>query len=155
MSNLVGFLLMVLSFLVYKVSSVRDRGVPESCVEPLFANPNDCNSYYVCLHGRPKEMPCPITLHWNDRLKVCDWPHNANCKLAKTAATGAPSHKPVNTHGHSKPVTTECSITEPFLTATETTATIIEPIKPSVPVPKPSLPVHLDNSDLDMVCFCN
>lgn len=35
-------------------------------------------------------MPCGPGTHWNDRLKVCDWPHNANCVEVPTIHPGDP-----------------------------------------------------------------
>lgn len=155
MNSFVGgplLLLVVLAYLVYNVSSVRNDGLPERCVETLIANPNDCTSYYICLHGRPWfKMPCGPGTHWNDRLKVCDWPHNANCKVAKIQATRKPSQKSV------------CSITGPFFTTTEATTTIFKPSKPSIPESKPPKHANLDldrelylgYKDSDLICYCN
>lgn len=151
--------LLVLTVLVYSVSSVRYRGPPITCNGPLFANPNDCNSYFVCLHGRPFKMPCPFSLHWNDENKVCDWPQNANCKLAKTEANTANLHRPVITHGQSKPATctatSVCSITEPLFSTTETPTIVLEPTKPSVTISKPSPPEDLYIRNDDVICFCD
>lgn len=150
-------LLLVLLFFVYNVSSVRDRGVPKTCDGPSFANPDDCSSYYVCLHGRPFKMPCPFNLHWNEQNKGCDWPQYANCKLAQAEVNIAHVHRPNIIHGQSKPGTSAaaeiCSISEPFLPTTQTTATIVQPIKPSKPAPKPPVDLYINNDDV--ICFCN
>lgn len=151
MNSFVLRLLVVLSVLVYNVSSVinaRNRGVPPACDGPIFANLNDCGSYYVCLHGRPFKMPCPFSLHWNDQNKVCDWPQYANCKLAVTEAN-FPQKPEIWTSS------AVCSITEPFFPTTQTTATIIKPIKPTKPASKPPPPVDLYIKNDDVICFCD
>lgn len=159
MNSFAIWLLLGLAILVENVSSVRDRGVPKTCNGPIFANPNDCSSYYVCLHGRPYKMPCPFSLHWNDQNKACDWPQNANCKLDDSEAH---LHKPASTQGQSKPESstssTVCSIIEPLLSTTETRPTCIEPVKPSKPsrpALKPSPPVDLYINNNDFICFCD
>ncbi|XP_074100395.1 peritrophin-1-like [Cotesia typhae] len=45
----------------------------------LLPNPVNCESYYVCVGLDPILMPCPDGLHFNPKLKVCDWPDVANC----------------------------------------------------------------------------
>lgn len=144
--------LLVSSFLVYYVSSVRETGVPKTCDGPLFANPNDCNSYYVCLHGRPFKMPCPFSLHWNDQNKVCDWPQYANCQVAQVEANVGHLHRPIIMPGTSSAVGA-CSITDPLFPTIQTTATIAEPIEPTKPAPKPPLDLHIRNDDF--ICFCD
>ncbi|KFY32397.1 hypothetical protein V493_00236 [Pseudogymnoascus sp. VKM F-4281 (FW-2241)] len=52
-----------------------------------YANPESCSSFYNCiansdgLTGTPYLHQCPEGNHWNDKVKVCDWPQSANCKL--------------------------------------------------------------------------
>jgi hypothetical protein len=46
-------------------------------------HPTDCSSFYSCSNGVPKEQHCPAGLHFNEELKVCDWPENANCVKRK------------------------------------------------------------------------
>jgi hypothetical protein len=59
---------------------------PGSCPVPdpfeyavLLPNPKDCSSFFICSNGVPIKLNCPAGLHFNDQLKVCDWPQNANC----------------------------------------------------------------------------
>ncbi|CAG8672316.1 13559_t:CDS:1, partial [Ambispora leptoticha] len=40
----------------------------------------DCSKFVTCSNGIAYEMDCPLGLHFNDVLKVCDWPANANCE---------------------------------------------------------------------------
>jgi len=49
----------------------------------LLPNPTDCSSFFVCNNGNPTELHCPGELHFNDELKICDWPQNANCVPGK------------------------------------------------------------------------
>uniref|UniRef100_A0A182S9A2 chitinase n=1 Tax=Anopheles maculatus TaxID=74869 RepID=A0A182S9A2_9DIPT len=41
--------------------------------------PGDCNQYLVCNWGRLESASCADGLHWNQQLKICDWPSNAKC----------------------------------------------------------------------------
>ncbi|XP_075741907.1 peritrophin-1-like, partial [Rhipicephalus microplus] len=45
----------------------------------LFANPLNCSTFFLCQQGIPVLMECPDNLHFNDDLKVCDYPVRANC----------------------------------------------------------------------------
>uniref|UniRef100_A0ABD2WT99 Chitin-binding type-2 domain-containing protein n=1 Tax=Trichogramma kaykai TaxID=54128 RepID=A0ABD2WT99_9HYME len=38
-----------------------------------------CNRFCQCANGRPYVFECPQHLHFNPKLNVCDWPHNAQC----------------------------------------------------------------------------
>ncbi len=40
----------------------------------LFANPDNCSTFYECDWGTPVLQKCPDGLYWNDIIKVCDWP---------------------------------------------------------------------------------
>ncbi|XP_058793727.1 uncharacterized protein LOC131665687 [Phymastichus coffea] len=44
----------------------------------LLPNPLDCNSFYQCVWGTPILQKCPKQLHFNEKLKICDWPKSAN-----------------------------------------------------------------------------
>ncbi|KAK6618323.1 hypothetical protein RUM44_002775 [Polyplax serrata] len=48
------------------------------CKGHLFVPHPNCNKYYICIHGRLREMNCPQGLHWN--TDHCDWPANSRCK---------------------------------------------------------------------------
>ena len=39
----------------------------------------DCSVYQWCVNGQFIEQGCQAGLHWNQKIKVCDWPANANC----------------------------------------------------------------------------
>ncbi|CAH1783424.1 unnamed protein product [Owenia fusiformis] len=59
--------------------------------ERLVADPNSCDHFYHCnSNGLTWRKACPsiirgskLRLHWNDELKVCDWPSRAHCKVTK------------------------------------------------------------------------
>lgn len=48
------------------------------CPQPhgLFLH-DDPGKFWHCSNGFPYEQQCPANLHFNDRLKQCDWPVNA------------------------------------------------------------------------------
>ncbi|KAK2586199.1 hypothetical protein KPH14_001463 [Odynerus spinipes] len=46
----------------------------------LIKNPYNCSTYFVCQGGDPIPMTCPKGLHFNDAIKICDWPNSAKCK---------------------------------------------------------------------------
>lgn len=38
------------------------------------------NGYITCSNGITYHMPCPEGLVWNDKAKICDYPHNVQKK---------------------------------------------------------------------------
>jgi hypothetical protein len=46
----------------------------------LIQDKENCNGYYVCEHDNLTWMDCPSGLHFNDKIKVCDWPAQAGCQ---------------------------------------------------------------------------
>uniref|UniRef100_T1E2L2 Putative mucin-like peritrophin n=1 Tax=Psorophora albipes TaxID=869069 RepID=T1E2L2_9DIPT len=66
-------------------------------------HPTDCGKFLTCVWGNTMPQNCPPGLHWNDRLKVCDWPGNANCSR----------HPHTNDGGTSTSTTTEASQSQP------------------------------------------
>ena len=40
---------------------------------------SDCTVFYMCNWGKPIKMNCPAGLHFNPKINVCDWPHDAGC----------------------------------------------------------------------------
>ena len=54
----------------------------------LIADPSDCTAFFVCVNGVPIKMHCPDGLHFSDKLKVCEWPKNAECE--KTGGEAKP-----------------------------------------------------------------
>uniref|UniRef100_T1PP46 Chitin binding Peritrophin-A n=1 Tax=Musca domestica TaxID=7370 RepID=T1PP46_MUSDO len=53
----------------------------------LIGNSNSCSDYYVCYHGNAIAMHCMDHLHFNAASGKCDFPENANCKLAVQTPT--------------------------------------------------------------------
>lgn len=53
--------------------------------DPSLQFPNSlfCGSYCRCDWGAAIYTDCPGGLHWNDELKVCDWPAGAQCTIEK------------------------------------------------------------------------
>lgn len=50
--------------------------------------PGDCSSFRQCHNGDWVVLSCAPGLHWNERLKICDWPQRARC--SSTATTRGP-----------------------------------------------------------------
>lgn len=44
--------------------------------------------YYFCVHGTPMKVPCLLGLRWNDRRRICDFPHNVACVERPTKHPG-------------------------------------------------------------------
>ncbi|XP_022258941.1 chondroitin proteoglycan-2-like [Limulus polyphemus] len=65
---------------------------PFDCPEPygLFRDPYNCERFYHCSHGIPYRKWCPANLHFNEHLKVCDWPGNACCEKNKPCPKPTP-----------------------------------------------------------------
>jgi len=66
---------------------------PGSCplTDPLeytvmIRHPTDCSIFFMCSNGVPIEQHCLGGLHFNDELKVCDWPENAKCVPGKLSS---------------------------------------------------------------------
>jgi len=65
-------------------TSVRPTGGPGfECPEPegSFADPEDCEGYYVCNAGIPIHALCPDGLHFNPDSGICDWPDIVQCEI--------------------------------------------------------------------------
>ncbi|KHN81110.1 putative chitinase 3 [Toxocara canis] len=60
----------------------------ESCNErsgPLGyrADPDNCQKFYQCAHGKWVSKDCPAGLAWNSDTATCDWPRNVpECNFA-------------------------------------------------------------------------
>ncbi|XP_071446319.1 probable chitinase 10 [Hetaerina americana] len=68
-----------------------------------YRDPVNCGAYFRCILGEMRRQYCASGLHWNDRLKVCDWPAEARCEEEDN------------------------SILEPITTSTTTTTTTKKP----------------------------
>lgn len=52
----------------------------KTCVEGDFeANENDCNSYFMCVHGNKLALKCEEGLHWDQKQRICNFPKEAGC----------------------------------------------------------------------------
>lgn len=64
-----------------------DEQVEEGCPAVDGSNPvylrhaTSCTAYYVCSKGTPLERQCAQGLHFNPRLRICDLPSEANCRI--------------------------------------------------------------------------
>ncbi|EDS31575.1 conserved hypothetical protein [Culex quinquefasciatus] len=59
-------------------------------VEPvltLLPVPWNCSQYVACDRGIQMFRPCPLGLHFNAVLMVCDYPDHANCVERCTSPT--------------------------------------------------------------------
>ncbi|KAJ8925723.1 hypothetical protein NQ315_009571 [Exocentrus adspersus] len=45
----------------------------------FFAHEVSCTRYYECSNGIPYLMRCPAGLHFNQKLRTCDYPNHAGC----------------------------------------------------------------------------
>jgi hypothetical protein len=49
----------------------------ESQQHPRYADPEDCQYFYVCINGEvPRRNGCKMGQVFNDASKTCDWPRN-------------------------------------------------------------------------------
>lgn len=52
------------------------------------ADSEDCSVYYTCQLGKPVLHKCPVGLHFNPSLWMCDSPRNAGCSLGRSTSVG-------------------------------------------------------------------
>lgn len=113
----------------------------------LLANAYNCSAFYICRQGTPLKFECPANLHFNDRLKVCDYPLNASCV-------------PLSTQELPELVTTEVAVTDVDVSEgaaiSETAAdvdvdgadvvTVAEPVISTIAIPAESSSDDVDHS---------
>lgn len=59
------------------------EAVVGTCQEGQYSQSGpDCSVYQWCVNGQLIEQGCQAGLHWNQQIKVCDWPANANCPFS-------------------------------------------------------------------------
>lgn len=64
-----------------------DTIIPEGCpaqdgpVPVYMTHASNCGAYFICEHGRPREVQCEEGLHFNANLRICDVPEKANCRV--------------------------------------------------------------------------
>lgn len=83
MNILIGCLV-IISFALWSVQCNETFKVPGTCTERFSAYPNDCNKYYICIHGKSLGRSCQPDRHWNDQLKICDLPDRDKCVKVPT-----------------------------------------------------------------------
>jgi hypothetical protein len=72
---------------------------PECAAPPCYGPyPCDCTQFIKCDSGTPSVYFCPTGLEWNDAVKLCDWPSNANCEpVPDSTPSPTPSPTPATT----------------------------------------------------------
>lgn len=61
----------------------------------LYPHPTNCSQFLSCSNGRGRWMSCQDGLHFNRRLKVCDYPEQAGCSSeGMEDTTPAPTEAP-------------------------------------------------------------
>lgn len=104
--------------------SVKPKDEP--CQEGDFAPyPSDCNKYQYCIWGSYQVASCSAGLHWNDKMKTCDWPYRTKCKPTAATTTSEqfskPTKKPIKPT--KKPTTTTEYNPDTEVTTKPTTST--------------------------------
>ncbi|XP_059054161.1 uncharacterized protein LOC131848357 [Achroia grisella] len=46
-----------------------------------YRNQYNCNEFFVCVSRQPIKFKCPANLAYNERLGVCDYADNVNCRI--------------------------------------------------------------------------
>ncbi|XP_041566012.1 probable chitinase 10 isoform X1 [Drosophila elegans] len=69
---------------------------PFNCVSgEFYADLKNCNAYYHCIiAGELRQQFCPGGLHWNNKVKGCDWPSSAQCLESRGQESSTASPKP-------------------------------------------------------------
>lgn len=85
--------LIAVTVLTFIVITFSEPVIKPECPEvdgpnaTLIKDPYHCESYYMCVDGEAILMKCPTGLHFNDRLKTCDYPRKAKCKSLPPPST--------------------------------------------------------------------
>ena len=58
---------------------VYSEGSPCNQEGVLVPNPGDCSSFLTCAHEKFVSTPCPAGLHFDNKIKACNFPEAANC----------------------------------------------------------------------------
>lgn len=45
----------------------------------VYGDPTDCQYFIKCSNSKTYRTKCPSGLHWNDKIKNCDYPEKAGC----------------------------------------------------------------------------
>lgn len=49
----------------------------------IYGDPTDCQYFIKCAHSKTYREKCPNGLHWNNKIKNCDFPARAGCSKQK------------------------------------------------------------------------
>ena len=49
----------------------------------IYGDPTDCQYFIKCAHSKTYREKCPKGLHWNNKIKNCDYPDKAGCSKQK------------------------------------------------------------------------
>lgn len=145
MKTIVVFLL-ILSFVICNVNCFNFDKAPECAKHGVYsACPENCEKYYMCFQGRLLKFRCQWGLHWNNKLRLCDMPAEANCN--ENSDSTIVTLPPVETI---QPIVTEVPATESAVPAdfeTPTNPAASESrIKPPVAAKK--------EKNMKVVCYC-
>ncbi|XP_026764237.2 uncharacterized protein LOC113522672 [Galleria mellonella] len=64
-----------------------------------FRNQYNCNEFFVCVNRQPIKFKCPANLAYSERLGVCDYADNVNCRVyqADLPVEATPPPLPIST----------------------------------------------------------
>lgn len=79
----------ILSFCDGASSSYLDNPSDQQCTWFFRDNPDDCRTYYQCLHGRSVLRRCPRKLHWNADGHYCEHMQKSTCKTSASKRKGS------------------------------------------------------------------
>ena len=81
------YLVCLLTLLATVNGRIINRKSDVTCPEntddgfPAFLpDPENCELYYICLHGEPKHQICPDGLWFDPTFNVCNWPDQVGNK---------------------------------------------------------------------------
>ena len=60
-----------------KIENISDFCKTKS--DGIYGDPTDCRYFIKCANSKTYRTKCANGLHWNDKIKNCDFPANAGC----------------------------------------------------------------------------
>ena len=64
-----------------KIENINDFCKTKS--DGIYGDPTDCRYFIKCAGSKTYRTKCANGLHWNDKIKNCDYPANAGCSKQK------------------------------------------------------------------------
>ena len=61
---------------------------PDPMYAEFFPHPYDCHYFFHCHNGQAICKKCPEGLHWNNKVKACDYPDHAECMYGNGGHSG-------------------------------------------------------------------